>query len=239
MTPGDDAQREKPEPRAATGQKPGDHPEFFRLPPPPGRSRESTIVLSKEGRFFHEGAPVEHPGMQRAFASWLTRHPDDGRYILSNGYDWSYLTVEGASRFVHAVRDAAGRPLLELLDGTELPLDPASLPAVLVPSEPPSPDRVYEQSETRDRMRAALAQLPARERRIVSLYYFAEATMKQIGEAIGVNESRVSQLHARAIQRLRRILSAQEPARPKLVPKVRRPRVAKIARRTDEQRQVA
>jgi RNA polymerase sigma factor for flagellar operon FliA len=118
-------------------------------------------------------------------------------------------------------------------------LDPASLPAVLVPSEPPSPDRVYEQSETRDRMRAALAQLPARERRIVSLYYFAEATMKQIGEAIGVNESRVSQLHARAIQRLRRILSAQEPARPKLVPKVKRPRVAKIARRTDEQRQVA
>ena len=76
---------------------------------------------------------------------------------------------------------------------------------MLVPSEPPSPDRVYEQTEMRDRMRAALAQLPPRERRIVSLYYFAEATMKQIGEEIGVNESRVSQLHARAIQRLRKI----------------------------------
>lgn len=107
--------------------KPGDHPEFFRLPPPPGRSRESTIVLSKDGRFFHDGAPVDHPGMQRAFASWLTRHPDDGRYILSNGYDWSYLTVEGASRFVHGVRDDHGRPQLVLLDGREQPLDPAAL----------------------------------------------------------------------------------------------------------------
>src|SRR5690606_23856173 len=107
--------------------KPGDHPEFYRLPPPPGRSRESTIVLSREGRFFHDGAPVEHLGMQRAFASWLTRHPDDGRYILSNGYDWSYLTVEGPARFVHGVREAGGRPILVLLDGSEQPLDPAAL----------------------------------------------------------------------------------------------------------------
>src|SRR5207344_105385 len=87
-------------------------------------------------------------------------------------------------------------------------LDTSTLPAVLVPSEPPSPDRLYEQTETRDRVREAMATLPARERKIVALYYFGEATMKQIGDAIGVNESRVSQLHARAIQRLRKILAA-------------------------------
>jgi hypothetical protein len=40
------------------------------------------------------------------------------------------------------------------------------------------------------------------------MYYYAEATMKQIGAEIGVNESRVSQLHARAIQRLRKALGA-------------------------------
>jgi len=107
--------------------KPGDHPEFFRLPPPEGRSRESTIVLTKDGRFLHDGAPVEHPGMKRAFASWLGRHPDDGRYILNNGYDWSYLTVEGALRFVQSVRDVEGQPLLALLDGHELSLDPDAL----------------------------------------------------------------------------------------------------------------
>jgi hypothetical protein len=64
----------------------------------------------------------------------------------------------------------------------------------------------------RDRVRAAIASLPARERRVIGLYYYAEATMKQIGAEIGVNESRVSQLHARAIQRLRKALGADCPA---------------------------
>ena len=83
-----------------------------------------------------------------------------------------------------------------------------SMPAVLVPSEPQAPDKAYEQHEVRDRIRAAIASLPPRERKVIGLYYYSEATMKQIGEAIGVNESRVSQLHARAIQRLRKALGA-------------------------------
>jgi hypothetical protein len=107
--------------------KPSDHPEFFRFPAPEGRSRESSIVLAADGRFFHEGEPVTHPGMHQAFASWLQRHPDDGRYILSNGYDWTYLTVEGPARFVRAVRSADGRPELVLFDGLEVPLDPRDL----------------------------------------------------------------------------------------------------------------
>ena len=83
-----------------------------------------------------------------------------------------------------------------------------TLPAVLVPSEPESPDKAYEQQEVRDRIRAAIASLPPRERKVIALYYYREATMKQIGAEIGVNESRVSQLHARAIQRLRKTLGA-------------------------------
>jgi RNA polymerase sigma factor for flagellar operon FliA len=77
-----------------------------------------------------------------------------------------------------------------------------------VPSEPTAPDKAFEEKEVRDRIRAAIASLPPRERRVVALYYYAEATMKQIGAEIGVNESRVSQLHARAIQRLRKALGA-------------------------------
>ena len=57
-------------------------------------------------------------------------------------------------------------------------LDSTTLPAVLVPSEPPAPDTLFERNQTRERVRAALAQLPPRERHIVHLYYFAEATMK-------------------------------------------------------------
>ena len=88
-------------------------------------------------------------------------------------------------------------------------VDGASLPPALVPSEPAAPDRAYEQQEVRDRVRAAIASLPARERKVICLYYYSEATMKQIGAEIGVNESRVSQLHARAIQRLRNALGAE------------------------------
>jgi RNA polymerase sigma factor for flagellar operon FliA len=87
-------------------------------------------------------------------------------------------------------------------------LDGATLPAALIPSEPPAPDRAYEEREVRDRIRAAIASLPPRERKVIGLYYYGEATMKQIGAEIGVNESRVSQLHARAIQRLRTALGA-------------------------------
>jgi len=118
--------------------------------------------------------------------------------------------------------------------------DSASLPAVLVPSEPTSPDRLFEQRETRDRIRAAMAQLPARERRILMLYYFAEATMKEIGRQIGVNESRVSQLHARAVQRLRRLMAGQEqPKAPRLVAKNRRPKLVATGKPRTITRRVA
>jgi len=82
-------------------------------------------------------------------------------------------------------------------------LDESSLPTALVPSEPEAPDAAYERNETRDRVRAAIQALPWRERKVIALYYYGEVTMKQIGAEIGVNESRVSQLHARAIRRLR------------------------------------
>ena len=90
-------------------------------------------------------------------------------------------------------------------------LDESSLPPALVPSEPDSPDTAYEKVETRDRVRAAIQSLPVRERKVIGLYYYGEVTMKQIGAEIGVNESRVSQLHARAIRRLRESLGEMGP----------------------------
>ena len=85
-------------------------------------------------------------------------------------------------------------------------VDEASLPPVLVPSEPPAPDKACERAEVQSRVRAAVNALPPRERKVIAMYYFGEVTMKKIGNAIGVNESRVSQLHARAVQRLRTLL---------------------------------
>lgn len=107
--------------------RPADHPEFFHFPAPEGRSRESTIVLDADGRFHHDGEVVVHPGMARAFSSWIGLHPDDGRFILNNGYDWSYFQVEDVPFFVLAVREQAGTLQLLLSDGSESPLNPASL----------------------------------------------------------------------------------------------------------------
>jgi len=91
--------------------------------------------------------------------------------------------------------------------------DESTMPAALIPSEPEQPDTQYEREETRDRVREAIASLPPREQKVIGLYYYSEATMKQIGAEIGVNESRVSQLHARAIRRLRDALAASmQPA---------------------------
>ena len=107
--------------------KPGDHPEFFRFPAPAGRSRESTISLDRHGKFFHDGEPVEHAGMASAFAKWVRRHPDDGRWILSNDYDWCYLTVEDTGYFVESLRVDDEGAELRLSDGTSEPMDPSSL----------------------------------------------------------------------------------------------------------------
>jgi RNA polymerase sigma factor FliA len=91
-------------------------------------------------------------------------------------------------------------------------LDESTLPAALIPSEPEQPDTAYEKSEIKERIRAAIESLPPREQKVIGLYYYQEATMKQIGAEIGVNESRVSQLHARAIRRLRDALAGVMPA---------------------------
>lgn len=85
-------------------------------------------------------------------------------------------------------------------------VDEKHLPPVMVPSEPITPDKECESHEVQQRVRIALASLPARERQVVGMYYYGDATMKEIGTEMGVNESRVSQLHTRAIQKLRKLL---------------------------------
>ncbi len=57
--------------------------------------------------------------------------------------------------------------------------------------------------EQRDILAKLLQHLPERERSVVELYYLRELTMKQIGAILGVDESRISQIHAAAVLRLR------------------------------------
>ncbi len=78
----------------------------------------------------------------------------------------------------------------------------------------PDPELFLEQSEVKEALAEAISELPEREKLVVTLYYYEELTLREIGEVLGVTESRVSQLHTKAILRLKAHLSgvAREPA---------------------------
>ena len=65
------------------------------------------------------------------------------------------------------------------------------------------PEFSLEQSELNEALGEAIARLPEREKLVVTLYYYEELTLREIGEVLGVTESRVSQLHTKAVLRLR------------------------------------
>jgi RNA polymerase sigma factor for flagellar operon FliA len=71
--------------------------------------------------------------------------------------------------------------------------------------DPNAEDPSYElsMSEMREELHEAIAKLPDRERQVIELYYLEELTLREIGEVLGVTESRVSQLHTKAILRLK------------------------------------
>jgi RNA polymerase sigma factor FliA len=78
-----------------------------------------------------------------------------------------------------------------------------------VPSRPEDdPLFRFLEGEMRERLTKAINHLPERERLIMSLYYYEETTMKDIGEILGVVESRISQIHANAVLHLRARLAA-------------------------------
>jgi RNA polymerase sigma factor for flagellar operon FliA len=64
------------------------------------------------------------------------------------------------------------------------------------------PDRVCERRELRTTLAQAMKHLPQRYQKVVFLYYTNEMTMKEIGTILGVNESRVSQIHKTALEKM-------------------------------------
>ena len=77
-----------------------------------------------------------------------------------------------------------------------------------------NPYFMFEKSELRDSLTTSIENLPEKERLVISLYYYEELTMREIGDVLGVNESRVSQLHTKAIMRMRGRLRWQWRERP-------------------------
>ena len=81
------------------------------------------------------------------------------------------------------------------------------LPAPDFPTSPDThPDSICAHEQLRSVLGVAMKTLPERYQKVVSLYYTAEMTMKEIGGILGINESRVSQIHKAALEKMQTVL---------------------------------
>ncbi len=87
--------------------------------------------------------------------------------------------------------------------------DQVSLLDTLQDPGAPDPAAVMDATDLKDRIADAIARLPEREKLVVALYYYENLTLREIGEVLGVTESRVSQLHTKAVLRLRGRMSGE------------------------------
>ena len=111
----------------------------------------------------------------------------------------SLVNVAALDELLALPTQSGGRiPLMETLEDGDAP-DPVAL---------------FEVQETRALLARAVNSLPDRDKTVVTLYYFEGMTLAQIGEILGVSESRVCQIHTKAVLQLRsRILATErEPA---------------------------
>ena len=88
--------------------------------------------------------------------------------------------------------------------------DDVDLPAPDFPGKPESqPDSICAREELKAKLEVAMSVLPQRYKKVVVLYYTREMTMKEIGGMLGINESRVSQIHKSALEKMATMLQSK------------------------------
>ncbi len=85
--------------------------------------------------------------------------------------------------------------------------DQVALIDTIEDTQGPEPQSAFAQTELREMVADAITSLPEREKLVITLYYYEDLTLREIGEVLGVTESRVSQLHTKAVLRLKARLS--------------------------------
>ena len=92
--------------------------------------------------------------------------------------------------------------------------DQVALIDTIEDTQGPEPQSALAETELKEALGEAIARLPEREKLVVTLYYYEELTLREIGEVLGVTESRVSQLHTKAILRLKARLAGAASREP-------------------------
>jgi len=112
------------------------------------------------------------------------------------------------AQFHHLTGEIRGLDLGSLQDVSASTEDGAEqeMSSRLASPEATSPLTMFSAQEQRTRLEEGIRRLPEKERLALTLYYFEELTMKEVGEVLAVGESRVSQIHSAALERLRGFL---------------------------------
>jgi RNA polymerase sigma factor for flagellar operon FliA len=113
------------------------------------------------------------------------------------------ISVEDFQDFLLQISNSTVAALDELWTVSDASGDSVSLLDTIHDPDAPDPAAVMDQTDLKDRVADAIARLPEREKLVVALYYYENLTLREIGEVLGVTESRVSQLHTKAVLRLR------------------------------------
>lgn len=98
--------------------------------------------------------------------------------------------------------------LTEISSGSVGPLDHVAMDATPHADAHAQPGSALEEEELKEAMRREIGRLPERERAVLVLYYDEGLTLSEIGDVLNVTESRVSQIHTKAVLQLRSRLSA-------------------------------
>jgi RNA polymerase sigma factor for flagellar operon FliA len=122
------------------------------------------------------------------------------------------ITTEDFHDALIQISNSTTAPLDELWTVSDTSGDQVSLLDTLQDPEAPDPAKVMDESELKDRVADAIARLPEREKLVIALYYYENLTLREIGEVLGVTESRISQLHTKAVLRLRSRLGEEAAA---------------------------
>ena len=118
------------------------------------------------------------------------------------------LSVDDFQEQLLQISNSSVAALDELWTVSDSSGDQVSLLDTLQDPDALDPAQVMDATDMKDRVADAIARLPEREKLVVALYYYENLTLREIGEVLGVTESRVSQLHTKAVLRLRSRLQA-------------------------------
>jgi len=113
------------------------------------------------------------------------------------------MTIDDFQASLTRISNSSVIALDELWTLSDASGDQVSLLDTIQDPSAPDPAKVMDATDLKDRVADAIARLPEREKLVIALYYYENLTLREIGEVLGVTESRISQLHTKAVLRLR------------------------------------